>query len=105
MIVNISVTGNWSAPDESDPIISFSAAYNAKFDFPETIDATEADRLLSDNFYRNVLVVQTMPLVNSHMYSQLDMMGIDTHSRSLGMDASGLASRKHVVEKPLKLSS
>lgn len=103
VFVTVAVTGNWKDAAENDPAISFSAEYNVRFDFPEAIDATAADKLLSEKFYRDVLVMQVMPLVNMHMHSQLDMLGIDAHSRSLGMDTSGMMSGKNLVKKSSKV--
>lgn len=102
VIIGISVNGNWSPSGEDEPAILFSAIYNVRFNFSEEIDAPTADKLLSDQFYRDALVAQAMPLVNMHMYSQLDAMGIDAHSRSLGMDTSGVVSHQSVAKKSSK---
>ena len=103
--INVVVDGNWGLP-ESEPVITFLATYNAKLNFPDTVEYSTADHLLSDDFYRQALVAQVIPRVHAHMYSQLEMMGIATNSRSLGLDFSQAKSVEQLVPKlPRKKNS
>lgn len=99
--INVVVDGKWNLP-ESDPVITFLATYNAKFNFPETVEHDTVDQLLSDDFYRQALVAQVIPLIHDHMYSQLDMMGISTNSRPLGLDFSLTKSIEQSSPKVLR---
>jgi hypothetical protein len=101
VVVNVTLQGTWTTADLPEPVIVFSAIYNAKFSYPTEIEAATAEKWIHDEFYRDAVVSTAMPIINLHMYSQLDMMGIATNSQPLGLPSGG-AMKKTGPEKPAR---
>lgn len=84
--VEIKIKGDWKDDIHSQPIMSFSGEYEGRFIYPKDAAVAEAEEWLESELNRQCMVAQVFPLANSHMYSQLAMMGLNPNGRALGFD-------------------
>lgn len=91
--IGVDVNGKWYMDKESDPVITFEGGYEGRFDFGElVVTMDDVVSWLSDDFYRQSLVAQVIPVVNTHVHAQLEMMGVRTNRRPLGFAPESIIS-------------
>jgi hypothetical protein len=86
--VSVKIDGTWSNQVTETPRIVFSGQYEAQFSFPEGVNVENVLEWMEEKSYREGVVAQVIPVVNLHMYSQLEMMGVNSTTRSLGIPSS-----------------
>lgn len=88
--LGVEVAGKWSVDKDSEPVITFDGAYEGRFEFPEPASTKEVNSWLEDGFYRESLIAQVIPVVNTHVFAQLEMMGLRTNKRPLGFSPQSI---------------
>lgn len=83
----ISLEGKWLKEGETKPAISFLGVYEARFIFSTKIPYELVSHWMKDAFYRDSAIAQAMPVINLHMYSQLEMMGLNPHKKKIGYES------------------
>jgi hypothetical protein len=86
--VSVKIDGTWSDQITEKPRIVFSGQYEAQFSFPDGVNVETVVEWMEEKSYRDGVVAQVIPVVHLHMYSQLEMMGVNTTGRSLGISSS-----------------
>lgn len=84
-LVKIDLDAKATKADDPTHAASFSANYEAKFEFPE--NATEAEILpvLEQEPFQYLLVAQAFPLAMTHFRRELQAMGFDARQLPLGI--------------------
>jgi hypothetical protein len=83
----ISVDGKWHNEGDKEPAVSFEGQYEARYIFPPDIEFALVDKWMEEPFFRDAALAQAIPVVNLHMYTQLEMMGLNTHSKKIGYES------------------
>lgn len=82
----ISLNGQWHGEGGGGPMASFSGVYEARFILPPDVAFDMVEKWMEDPFYRDSIMAQAVPVVNLHMYSQLEMMGLNPLSKAIGYE-------------------
>lgn len=103
---NVEIIGEWSRKGGS-PVVRFSGYYESRFTFPPHIKFEMVDKWIEDSFFRDAVVAQAIPTINLHMYSQLEMMGLNPNQKKIGYEPKDeeweLSERSPVaLPKPVK---
>lgn len=101
--VAVETRGVWFEQDETKPIISLDASYEGRFIFREKIDEDLIEHWLDDSYYRDSLVAQVIPVVNTHLFAQLELMGVRTNKRALGYFSDHPLSQENDAPKPRRV--
>lgn len=88
--VIVTVNGKWTNGEEEVPVVKFFGEYRARLRFAKVVTDEQITTWMQDSLYREVAIAQVIPLVNQHLYSQLEMLGISSGSRSLGLDPDSI---------------
>lgn len=80
----VDVDGTWKFEDVEEPLITFQGEYQAQFVFPVGVSIEQASTWLDNDFFGQAAIAQAMPVINMHMFAQLEMMGLSTRGRVIG---------------------
>lgn len=84
--VLVSLDGKWLGEGQNVPLVSFVGDYEARFVFSTEFTFEMVEKWLKNNFYVDTLVAQVIPVVNLHMFSQLEMMGMNSNNKKIGYE-------------------
>lgn len=84
-VVKIELRANASNTQAGDQTALFSAAYEAKFDYPTSATEAELAPLFGQESYQYGLVAQAFPLAMTHFRRELQSMGFDARRLPLGL--------------------
>lgn len=84
-VVKIALIAEATNDGKQDRKATFSAEYEAKFDYPPTVTEAEAIALIEPESYQYVLVVQAFPLAMTHFRREMQSMGFDARKLPLGI--------------------
>ncbi|MDP1689323.1 MAG: hypothetical protein Q8L47_04315 [bacterium] len=84
--VMVSLDGKWRAEGQQVPLVSFVGDYEARFVFSTEFTFEMVEKWLKNNFYIDSLIAQAIPVVNLHMFSQLEMMGVNPNNKKIGYE-------------------
>jgi len=84
-IVKIGLIAEAANDGKADQKATFSADYEAKFDYPSTVTEAEASALIEPETYQYVLVAQAFPLTMTHFRREMQSMGFDARKLPLGI--------------------
>lgn len=100
ILVHILTEGEWYNEDVAKPVITIRAQYEGRFLLPEKTPIPLAEEWMDDEFYRNSIIAQLYPVVNIHLFTQLEMMGLNTKGRSLGYEGSVVTKNAESAKRP-----
>ena len=100
----VRLDGKWSEEVGGKPLITFLGTYEARYDFPKFITLKQAKEWLEDTYSKDVLVAQSIPVINLHMHSQLEMLGLNAHSKVIGYSVDSEQWEKITPTPPPKKS-
>lgn len=80
----ITLDGKWCCEGKKKPVVTFLGRYEARFILPPDTSYEVAEKWMENSFYRDSVIAQAIPVANLHMYSQLEMMGLNPHSKKIG---------------------
>lgn len=83
--LEVEVDGVWKDVETDDVIITYKAKYAASFLFAKGVDDNDITHWMEDPIYRDGVIAQAIPSIHQHLYAQMDMMGLNQKSRTLGL--------------------
>lgn len=84
-VVKIALIAEAVNDRKPDQKATFSAEYEAKFDYPSTATEAEVIPLFESEPYQYVLVAQAFPLAMTHFRREMQSMGFDARNLPLGI--------------------
>lgn len=103
--INVSVDATWKLETEEEPLITFQGEYEARFMFPSVVSMGQASAWLDSEFFCNAAIAQAIPIINAHMFEQLEMMGLRTSGRPIGFQPSSTDKEDAKVKPSVKAKS
>lgn len=84
-VVKIALIAEATNAGKQDKKATFSAEYEAKFDYPPEVTEAEAVSLIEPEPYQYLLVAQAFPLAMTHFRREMQSMGFDARELPLGL--------------------
>ena len=84
-IAKIDLTAKATKEDVADQVANFSASYEAKFDYVNTVTEADILPLFQQESYHYMLVSQAFPLAMTHFRREMQSMGFDARNLPLGL--------------------